>query len=55
MKSDFAPIIGHRFNLHGEWGGVLDCEVLEIEPHRTLAYSWNFRPPTIRPSISRAS
>jgi uncharacterized protein YndB with AHSA1/START domain len=21
---------------------VLDCEVLAIEPHRTLSYSWNF-------------
>lgn len=42
MKNDFAPEIGHRFKLTGEWGGVLDCEVLAIEPNRTLAYSWNF-------------
>ena len=42
MKNDFRPDIGHRFNLMGEWGGVLDCEVLDIEPHRTLSYSWNF-------------
>ena len=42
MKNDFRPDIGHRFNLTGEWGGVLDCEVLDIEPHRTLSYSWNF-------------
>ncbi|HRO03773.1 MAG TPA: SRPBCC domain-containing protein [Terricaulis sp.] len=42
MKNDFAPALGHRFQLRGEWGGVLDCEVLEIEPERTLAYSWNF-------------
>lgn len=41
MKNDFAPKVGHRFNLRGEWGGVLDCEVLAIEPHRTLSYSWN--------------
>lgn len=43
MKNDFAPVVGHRFNLRGEWGGVLDCEVLAIEPHRTLAYSWDFK------------
>lgn len=43
MKNDFAASVGHRFNLRGEWGGVLDCEVLAIEPHRTLAYSWNFK------------
>ena len=42
MKNDFRPDVGHRFNLRGEWGGVLDCEVLDIEPHRTLSYSWNF-------------
>ena len=42
MKNDFSPAIGHRFNLHGEWGGVLDCEVLVVEPNRTLSYTWNF-------------
>lgn len=41
MKNDFAPVVGHRFNLRGEWGGVLDCEVLEIEPHKRLSYTWN--------------
>ncbi len=42
MKNDFAAAVGHRFNLRGEWGGVLDCEVLAIEPNRSLSYSWNF-------------
>jgi len=42
MKNDFRPAVGHRFNLTGEWGGVLDCEVLAVEPGRTLAYTWNF-------------
>ncbi|HYI39919.1 MAG TPA: SRPBCC domain-containing protein [Allosphingosinicella sp.] len=42
MKNDFAPVVGHRFNLTGDWGGVLDCEVLEIEPEETLSYTWNF-------------
>jgi uncharacterized protein YndB with AHSA1/START domain len=42
MKNDFKPEVGHRFNLHGEWGGVLDCEVLAIEPNRALTYTWNF-------------
>ncbi|MBR1217646.1 SRPBCC domain-containing protein [Bradyrhizobium sp. U87765 SZCCT0131] len=41
MKNDFKPVVGHRFNLRGEWGGVLDCEVLAIEPHRTLSYTWD--------------
>ena len=42
MKNDFAPVVGHKFTLRGDWGGVLDCEVLTLEPHRTLAYSWDF-------------
>jgi uncharacterized protein YndB with AHSA1/START domain len=41
MKNDFDPVVGHRFNLRGEWGGVLDCEVLAVEPHKTLSYTWN--------------
>ena len=42
MKNDFKPQVGHQFNLRGDWGGVLDCEVLTIEPQKTLAYTWNF-------------
>lgn len=42
MKNDFLPAVGHRFNLRGDWGGVLDCEVLSIEPNKTLSYTWNF-------------
>jgi uncharacterized protein YndB with AHSA1/START domain len=42
MKNDFNPVVGHRFNLRGDWGGVLDCEVLAIEPNRTLSYTSNF-------------
>jgi uncharacterized protein YndB with AHSA1/START domain len=42
MKNDFQPVVGHRFNLRGEWGGVLDCEVLVIEPNSTLSYTWDF-------------
>jgi uncharacterized protein YndB with AHSA1/START domain len=41
MKNDFVPAVGHRFNLRGEWGGVLDCEVLALEPNKTLSYTWN--------------
>ena len=42
MKNDFKLAVGHRFNLRGDWGGVLDCEVLAIEPNKTLSYTWNF-------------
>jgi uncharacterized protein YndB with AHSA1/START domain len=40
MKSDFMPVAGHRFNFRAEWGAV-DCEVTEVEPIRTLAYTWS--------------
>ena len=43
MKNDFAPKVGHQFQLRGEWGGVLDCTVLAVEPHRTLSYTWDFK------------
>lgn len=42
MKNDFKPAVGHHFNLRGDWG-VLDCEVLTVDPHRTLSYTWNFK------------
>jgi uncharacterized protein YndB with AHSA1/START domain len=41
MKNDFKPTVGHHFNLRGDWGGVLDCEVLAIEPNKSLSYTWN--------------
>src|ERR1700739_1036911 len=42
MKNDFKPVVGHHFNLRGEWGGVLDCEVLVVKPKKALSYTWNF-------------
>ena len=43
MANDFVPDVGHRFQLRGDWGGVLDCEVIEVEPGETLSYTWNHR------------
>ena len=39
MKNDFKPVVDHRFNLSGDWGAV-DCQVVEVEPERTLSYTW---------------
>jgi len=39
MKNDFEPVADHKFNLRGDWGAV-DCQVLKIDPPRTLSYSW---------------
>jgi uncharacterized protein YndB with AHSA1/START domain len=44
MKNDFQPAVGHQFNFRATpvpgWNGVIDCEVLAVEPHSRLSYSW---------------
>jgi len=44
LENDFQPVVGHRFNFRAppmpQWNGVIDCEVLVIEPNRKLSYSW---------------
>jgi uncharacterized protein YndB with AHSA1/START domain len=39
MKNDFNPVVDHRFNLRADWGAV-DCQVLVVEPNKTLSYTW---------------
>jgi len=39
MQNDFEPVVDHRFNLRADWGSV-DCQVLAIEPNKTLSYTW---------------
>ncbi len=45
LKNDFQPVVGHKFKLRAppmpQWDGIVDCEVLEIEPQKRLSYSWN--------------
>jgi len=45
MKNDFKPTVGASFTFRTQpmphWNGVVDCEVLAVEPHRRLSYSWN--------------
>ncbi|MGD9739078.1 MAG: SRPBCC domain-containing protein [Bauldia sp.] len=45
MKNDFRPVVGHRFSLEREPAPevkvVVDCEVVEVEPNRTLSYTWS--------------
>jgi uncharacterized protein YndB with AHSA1/START domain len=44
MANDFEPTVGHRFTLRtqavGGWNGVIDCEVLAVEPPERLSYTW---------------
>jgi uncharacterized protein YndB with AHSA1/START domain len=39
MKTDFKPAVDHRFSFRADWGSV-DCQVLELEPNRSLSYTW---------------
>jgi len=39
MQNDFEPAMDHRFSLRADWGTV-DCQVLEVEPNKTLSYTW---------------
>ena len=40
MKNDFKPVADERFCLRGDWG-TIDCQVLEVEPNKTLSYTWS--------------
>jgi uncharacterized protein YndB with AHSA1/START domain len=45
MKNDFQPVVGHRFSFRSTpvpgWDGIINSEVLTIEPNSKLAYSWS--------------
>ena len=45
MKNDFQPVVGHTFNFRSTpvpgWNGIIDSEVLLIEPNSRLSYSWS--------------
>jgi uncharacterized protein YndB with AHSA1/START domain len=45
MNTDFEPVVGQSFKFKAEpmpqWDGVIDCEVLIVDPLTQLSYSWN--------------
>jgi len=44
MPNDFAPRVGHRFQFRTKpapgFDGIVNCEVLELDAPRRVAYSW---------------
>jgi uncharacterized protein YndB with AHSA1/START domain len=44
MDNDFQPVVGHRFSFRStpvpNWDGVINSEVLAVEPGKKLSYSW---------------
>jgi len=45
LKNDFEPVVGSKFQFRSDpmpqWDGVIDCEVLVVDPLKQLSYSWN--------------
>ena len=39
-KTDFQPIVGHKFRFVSPYGNDSICEVLEVRPFTKLSYSW---------------
>jgi uncharacterized protein YndB with AHSA1/START domain len=45
MDNDLQPIVGHKFNFRStpapNWNGIIESEVLVVEPNKKLSYRWN--------------
>jgi uncharacterized protein YndB with AHSA1/START domain len=45
MDNDLQPVVGHKFKFRstpaGNWDGVIDSEVLVVEPNKEFSYSWS--------------
>ena len=44
MDNDFQPVVGHKFNFRAppmpKWDGIIDSEVVAVEPNKKLSYTW---------------
>ena len=44
MNNDFEPVVGRKFQFRADpvpnWNGVIDCEVLIVDPLQRLSYNW---------------
>jgi uncharacterized protein YndB with AHSA1/START domain len=44
MDNDFQPVVGHSFQFRStpvpNWNGIIDSQVLVVEPNKKLSYSW---------------
>jgi uncharacterized protein YndB with AHSA1/START domain len=44
MDNDFQAVVGHKFSFRAtpvaNWNGVIDSEVLVVEPEKKLSYRW---------------
>jgi uncharacterized protein YndB with AHSA1/START domain len=44
MSNDFEPAVGKKFQFRAEanqhWNGIVDCEVVLVDPIERLSYNW---------------
>jgi uncharacterized protein YndB with AHSA1/START domain len=44
LNNDFEPVVGRKFQFRADpvpnWNGIVDCEVLVVDPLKQLSYSW---------------
>jgi len=44
MANDFQAVVGHNFQFRSKpvpgWDGIIDAEVLIVEPNKKLSYTW---------------
>lgn len=44
MANDMRPSVGHSFTFQQDptpwWDGIVHCEVLELQPHKLIRYTW---------------
>jgi uncharacterized protein YndB with AHSA1/START domain len=45
MKNDFEPVTSRKFQFRADpvpgWNGIIDAEVLVVEPLKQLSYTWS--------------
>ena len=44
MDNGFQPVVGHKFQFRSApapgWNGIIDAQVLVVEPTKKISYSW---------------
>jgi uncharacterized protein YndB with AHSA1/START domain len=54
METDFEPTLGHAFTFRSKprpgWDGITYCHVTELDPPKTLAYTWRGGPGKDKPN-----
>jgi uncharacterized protein YndB with AHSA1/START domain len=43
MPNDLVPVVGHKFTMECEPDGIIECQVLDLDPPRRMSWSWTGR------------